>query len=411
MKDTGLLATRNASLGYVQQRGIVFDSTLRGSDWFGFNSNAGVTTEERVTPESGSKITTVWNCLNLISQDVASMEFQVRKRLNRGADKIKDNLYYLINSKPNRIENAWQFWYGMVFMGEGWGNSYAYIVRDGVGSPKELIRLAPWRVTPRIYDNELFYIVDGNFTIAARDMFHYRSFVLDEVEGVSKIVYNANLMGLKQKQSRFAERSTGNKPPGYLYSKDSKKEQRDDILQAWNKNISGDKISGTPFLFGDVQYQQLMLTPEAADIVDMTEWTDINTFGIWRVQPVMLGRHKDSNYGNAEQQSIIHTKTLTPYLTCLEQEANAKLLSERQKITGYYTNFNERDLMRGDLAALSNFIQSMTTVGHINSDEVRTEFLDMEPQADGKGSPYYQQGAMMEKGTIVLQNQNNQPNK
>lgn len=399
------LATRVDAFVHPEQRAKSFSF----SNWTAFSnwleSSVENDAEETVTNESGTKISTVWNCLNVLAQDIAAREFEVIKATKDGPDPDKShNIYKLINRKPNRYENAWQFWYGMVFLGEGWGNSYAYIVRDEYGKPVELLRLKPWMVSIQYVDDDMFYLVDGK-PISSRDIFHYRSFVLDSPEGVSKIMYNANLIGLKQKQNRYAARSTGNKPPGYLFSPNADQEQRKAAKESWDNNVKGDKIAGTAVLYGDWEYKSLMISPEAAEIVQMTEWTDTNTYATFRIQPVLASNHKNSNYSNAEQQFLAHAKlTLMPIVTNIEQEADEKLFTERNKASAYpyYTRFNLRDLLRGDMEAFGKWVQSMTTSGHINSDEVRA-MIDMPSQKDengntGIGKKYYIQGAMVEKG-------------
>ena len=387
-----------------------------GMNYQAFNAwlmeTAGNTTKENVTPVTGSKLATVWGCLNILGQEVATLPFQVRQETDEGRKIIRNNIFRLINKKPNRLENAWQFWYGMVFLGEGWGNSYAYILRDGIGNPIELIRLKPWMVTPEIVEGDLYYVVNGQ-AIPSRDIFHYRSFVLDGPEGMSKIMYNADLMGLKMKQNRFAENSTGTKPPGFLRHEGAiLKEQRKHNQESWENDI---REGRTPLLYGGFDYKQVMMSAEAAEIVQMTEWTDTTTMSIWRIQPAMLSNHKNSNYSNAEQQLIAHAKfTLLPILTNIEQEADEKLFSERDKVSKepHYTKFNIMGLLRGDMAAQAALISTLTTVGHINSDETR-EWFDWGPQKDengktGIGKKYYQQGAMMEKGKEMPEMQSNE---
>ena len=376
------------------------------NDWFSGNTEND--TDINVTSELGSKMGTVWGCLNILSQDTATLPCQVRQKTEDGKEVITNNITKLLNKKPNRYENAWQFMYGMVFFGEGWGNSYAYIFRNERNEPTELVRLAPWSVEPKVIEGDLFYQVDGGkWTIPARDIIHYRSFILDDVKGISKIEYNANLIGLKKKQDQYAGRTTNTKIPGYLYAENATSEQENDIKVAWNAAVRGDNISGTPFLKGGVKYEQLMISPEASEIVALTEWTDTQTIGLWRIQPSMLSNHKNSNYSNAEQQALNHVKfTLQPILTCLEQEFNEKLFSERNKQSKspQYVKFNMHGLLRGDIQAQTAYLQAQRTSGIINADEWRA--LDDRPkQKDSKGNTgigekYLVQGAMVDIESI-----------
>ena len=405
-----LVRTASAIEGFrsTEKRGDI--KTFGQNGWLDFqrwfNSSEDNDTDIVVTPELGTKMSTIWSCLNVLGQDVATLPCHVKQKTAMGRETVQDNITKLINKRPNRYENAWQFMYSLIFVGEGWGNSYAYIFRDARNNPIELVRLAPWRVEPCIVEGDVFYKVDGTtFVIPARDMIHYRSFPGDGVEGVSKIEQNGNLIGLRKKQDQYAARTTNSKVPGFLSSETATQKQQDDVLESWNAATSGDKVSGTPFLVGGVKYNQLMINPEAAEIVALSEWTETNTTGVWRIQPSMISNHKNSNYSNAEQQSLSHVKyTLQPIITCLEQELNDKLFSERNNASPNpkYVKFNMAGLLRGDTAAQTAYLQAQRTSGVISADEWR-EYNDQTKQVDDKGETgiggkYYIQGAMVEVG-------------
>ena len=170
---------------------------------------------QNVDSETGARLAIVHNCLNVLAQDLASQNIQIRQNTdNEGVKKLYNQLHKLLNTQPNKWENGYQFKYGMIYMGEGWGNSYAYIKeRDANGYPTELIRLKPWEVSAEIVDGELYYIVSGTIAIHSSDMFHYRSMVTDGPMGENKIVWNKKTIGKKLKESKYTSTSIGNKPP------------------------------------------------------------------------------------------------------------------------------------------------------------------------------------------------------
>ncbi len=384
---------------------IAFSGGREGIAGFGswYAGDSSTDTDETVTSTKGTKVFTVWECLNILAQDISTMPCELMK-ISQDGSKQRQNttLARLINDKPNRYENAWQFWYGMVFTGEGWGNSYAYLLRNSRNEVEEMIRLDPSLVDMKVQNGKLYYVVDGGrWVIPERDVFHYRSFVVGaNIKGISKIEYNANLMGLKMRQNKYTEKSTSEKVSGYLSTDSNLQEkQRRDIGEAWNSSVRGDKVNGTPFLHGGVKYNHIMLAPESAEIVGLADWSDIHTFGVWRIQPTMASNHKSSNYSNAEQQALNHVKfTLHPIVTALEQEANEKLISERSKQSTEPLRifFDMKELLRGDTEAQAKWFSTMLTGGVINADEVRTR-IGMQPQADGQGQVYYIQGAMIDK--------------
>ncbi|MCR9252283.1 MAG: phage portal protein [bacterium] len=370
-------------------------------DWKLLSNLPSSDSEETVGYNQASKITTVFNCLNVLAQDVATLPLTVKRETANGKETVKNsNIYTIIHDKPNPWMNAWQFWFLMVFLGEGRGNSYAYIKRDSNMQVEALWPLDPSKVEP-IKDSESgewFYKV-GSELFEPWEIFHYRSFTTNGVQGISKILWNASQMGIHVKQRKFKNTSISNRPPGFLAFEKSTQEQRKDSRDSWEKDL---KSGRTPVLFGEVDYKQLMITPEAADIVQSEKWTDTQTIGIWRMNPVMISNHEKSTYSNTEQQGIAHVKfTLMPILKIIEQEINNKLFPESNSIieSPLYARFNPKGLMRGDLAAQTEWFRLMLTTGVYNANTV-LDLDDMPHQKGDLGDKYLVQGAYVDKSQL-----------
>lgn len=351
--------------------------------------------KEVVTPSTGEKIATVFNCINVIAQDVSRLPFRVRQFTEEGKIDHPDHaITRLINNQPNPYMSAYQFRYCMTFLGESRGNSYAWIERDGNNQPIALYPIDPDQVFT-IKDPNLgmwFYQING-VIFNQSDIFHYKTMSLDGFNGISKIQWNAQLIGLKMKTHKYKSHIIGKSPAGYLSAKVSGK-QAVDIAKGWTQKIETGEV---PFLYGDVEYKHLMLSPEQTDIINSEKWTDTMTFGMWRIQPVMVSVHEDSNYSNAEQQNIIHAKyTLAAPIVAWEQEADRKLFSERNKTSKYplYTKINIEGLLRGDTSAQIEMIRTMVTLGIWNQNDVLR--LYDQRTVDG-GDEYFIQGAMVKK--------------
>lgn len=362
---------------------------------------------EKVTPVTGAKITTVFSAINVISQDNAILPIQVKKDSNKGKKTVKNShVYKLLNRRANPYMNAYHFRYVMNFLCESRGNSYAWIERDEMFNP-----IALWPINPsevqRMKDptsNTWVYIIRG-VAFPDYDIFHLFTFTTDGYNGTSKITHNAQLIGLKIKTHRYKARSIGNQIPGYISSDGGNTTQISTIADDWKKRIEkGD----TPFLLG-ADFKQLMFNPQQADIVLSDKWTDTMTLSIWRMQPVMVSIHEDSNYSNAEQQNIIHAKyTLSASITAWEQEINEKLFTERNKLSENpeYVKFNINGLLKGDTTTQMEVIRTMTTLGLWNAKRVM-DLMD-EPYPEEGGDDYYIQGAMVKKGSEESSQQANQ---
>jgi len=79
---------------------------------------------------------------------------------------------------------------------------------------------------------------------------------------------------------------------------------------------------------------------------------------------------------------------------------NATFFDDRERAAGYYTKFELKGLLRGNLQARTAFYTAMLDRGVFNADTVR-EFEDMNPQEDGLGKIYTLPLNMVNKRMVV----------
>lgn len=357
---------------------------------------------EGVSEERGSRETTVFNCINLLAQDVAQTPFKVHK----GTDVAKIHpAHRLVSLKPNNKMSAYAYWYSQVFLYLTWGNSYSIIIRDGNRMPSMLLPLEPSKVRIVESGNMCWAEVHGlNFPIPYEDILHFKLYTRDGLNGISPILYNAETIGYKIKQTKYSARSLGSVPPMY-FSGEANDDQQKQIVKAWKENIHGSRVHGVPFLVGDIKANKLQIPPNELQYIETKIETNKEIFGIYRVNPTLISNFDQGVQANAEQQALNHVKfTLQPHFQMIEQECNIKLFPER---TEYFTKHNVNGFLRGDTQTRKEYYQFMRTGGIMNADEIRA-LEDMGPQEGTKGKKYFIQGAMMdvEDGEKELQNGN-----
>ena len=99
---------------------------------------------EYVTESKGSRISTVFNCVNLIAQDIAQTPFQVYKDTDQGrTEQSAHGTTRLINYKPNQYMTSYSWTYSMVYSYLIYGNAYSYILRNSNYEPIALLPLHP----------------------------------------------------------------------------------------------------------------------------------------------------------------------------------------------------------------------------------------------------------------------------
>lgn len=373
-----------------------------------------------VTAFNGSRLTTVYNCLNILAQDIGSLDFNVFKEIEPGNNQKQGRnnpIQRLINTQPNKWMNAVQFWQYMVFVGESRGNSYAWIQRDSRMDPVALIPFLSDEVTIIVDRTSLeynfFYSVRG-VIFRPDEIFHYRRFTHDGVQGISPILWNSGLIDYKMRQDQYSNQSIGNQPVGFFTSPTTfRPDQQKDIKDEWQRETQGKLGRGTPFMHGDLKFNTLALTPEVTQLVESKNWSDKQTRGIWRIAPTFLQDYENANLNNSAFADLNHVKyTLTPITKVIEQECDQKFFLESNKTTSQplFTDFNFNTLLRADLKTFSEFASSMINSGTFNADEIRS-MLKWAPQADEIGKVYMIQSQNVpKKHQIENPQQKNDPN-
>jgi len=367
---------------------------------------------EYVTESKGSRISTVFNCINLIAQDVAQTPYNVYKDADQGRTIQKQSsTNYLINDRPNDYMTSYAWTYAMVYSYLVYGSGYSYIMRDGNFQPTALLPLNPSAVSLNLSGGQVFATVDGMGKVPYYDILHYKLFTHDGLNGVSPIMHNAELIGKRLKEQKYSARTMGAKPPGYLSADTVTDKQKKYIADQWKASVHGDEVNGTPFLTGDVRYNPLSLSADQIQFIESTIQTNKEIYGMFRVQPTMVSNFDEGVKANAEQQAINHVKfTLMPHFTMIEDEVNCKLFSEankRNRIDPLYTWHNADVFLRGDMETRYGVYHNMLLDGVFNANDVLA-MENMPKQPDGLGDKYYMQGAMVEKGKEINDEQGNE---
>lgn len=356
--------------------------------------------DEHVSVSRGSKISTVFTCINSISQDIAKLPFNVLRDTEVGKVVQKQHpVYRLIHTSPNENTSSFSFWYAMVWSTLTKGNGLALIVRDEMHVPKEMIQVDWDRVTILRVDGELFYEISGSGTFSSTEVFHLKMYSLDGVEGLSPIMYNAHIMGYKIKQDKYSAKAIGTKGTGFVTSQGLSQAQGNEVAKAMKAQQEAGKI---PFLGtqGETKWNNQMITPNEAQYIETKYQTNTEIYGIFRLPPSFAQNYERATYANAEQQDMVYVKhTLTPWIKMIEQECDRKLYRENNftKTIPFFTKINVNGILRGDIATRFKMYHDMILDGVFNADDVLS-LEDMPSQPDGLGQKYYMQGAMIEKG-------------
>lgn len=359
---------------------------------YGVTSDSG----EPVNVENGTKIDVAFSCINVLSQDIAKLPFNVKLNTDKGKITPNSPIQYLIHKRPNQYTSAYNFWYNVVFYMLSSGNAYAYIKKKS-SKPSELILWNPNDVELTVVEGNIYYVYKSIY-YTSDEVLHFKLYSFDGIKGVSPIIYNANSFGYRLKIDKYTAKVMGSKPPGFLSSKESlSNEQQKANAQEWKNRTTGDNIGSTPVLMGGMEYHPLMISPSEGQVIEAAELSDERITGIYRVPPTMVQNYRRATFSNAEQQDLVYSKyAITPITRVIEQECDYKLFTEAEKFSENppYTKFNIKAMLHGDIKTQTEFYKFLRSFGIANANTIR-DLEDMPPLEGDQGEMVVIQGAFV----------------
>ena len=151
-----------------------------------------------ITPDKALKLATVWACVRLRSETIASLPFHLR---DDNKDLAKDHpLYRILHDQPNADMTASEFWEAMVASQELDGNGYALIRRNAVKAVSALELLDPESMhVSRSTTGEIKYTykkgTKNEIVYSEDEILHLKGFSLDGLVGLSAIRYQSDVIG------------------------------------------------------------------------------------------------------------------------------------------------------------------------------------------------------------------------
>ena len=336
-----------------------------------------------VTSEGALSLSTAYRCIRLISESVAVLPCKLYRTLPSGEVVVDlDNpLYTLLHDSPNRHQTAFEFWEAMAQSLAMWGNAYA--VKEMVGN--RVVALTPVRPdaiqiykVPKTREIRYRATIDGVQEDFPLDrVFHVRGWGGGfSLVGASPIQLGRHGLGLSMAVEEAASLifKNGMRPSGFIrVDQVLKKEQREQIKTNMAEYMGSANSGKLMVLEGGMQYQQLALPPEDAQMLE-TRAFNVEEICRWFGVPPYLAfsTEKSTTWGSGlEQQQLgFLIFSLMPYLERIEQACNKWLLGPSERLTRH-VEFSVEGILRADSKARAEFSQKMVLSGIYTPDEVR----------------------------------------
>jgi|HubBroStandDraft_3_1064219.scaffolds.fasta_scaffold00005_46 HK97 family phage portal protein len=370
---------------------LAFPQPLLYAALGGYASNTGVP----VTPLTALQSTVVYGCAKCISEDIAGLKVQIRRRLVTGGW-IVDPLHRLnrVLRHPNKFQSRFQFWAYVLTSYCLRGNAFIYIERDQAGNPVELIPVSPDRVTVRLSPETglLWYRINSlhigfGVLVPPEDMLHMKNISIDGYLGLSPIACAQDAIGLAlaaQQHGAILFRQGGQisgvlKHPGRL-----SKEAADNIAESWRDTHSGvQNAHKAAVLEEGMTFEKIAITNEDAQFLQTRQFQVADICRLYRVPPNKVGDYGRATFSNIEQQQLQYKDDcLEPHTDQLRDLMNEQLLFDDERDV-YEVYWDYTSMLTGSLTQRYQAYQIGLLNGFLNRNEVRvTENMNPIPGGD-----------------------------
>lgn len=348
---------------------------------------------EPITSATALQQVTVYACVRVISESVATLPLRVYQRDGKSRLESPDHaLSYLLGVEPNDEMSAVTFWDALTGALALTGNCYAEIQRRGSSDVVALWPLNPNLTTPKRDAKGVLYYettdgmsgnsAGGGFAtttprrIAAENMYHVPLFCFDGLKGISPIGLARQGIGLARAAELFGARFFGNgaRAGGVLTApEDIGDEELQAARKSWLETQGGKKQGSTAVLpGGEWKYTPITISPQDSQFIEVRGFQRTEIAALFRVAPSMVGDVTKQSKASAEQEQLSFvTDTLRPYLARHEAEIQRKLMPSKGRSAGrYFAEFDVSERLRGDFKTTMDGYAVAKQWGWMNSNMI-----------------------------------------
>jgi HK97 family phage portal protein len=338
-----------------------------------------------VTPENSLGFATVFACVRLISEQIASLPFHLFEKVGPSRRQVDDDpRAWLLNESPNPEMDSMMFWESALSHLLLWGNAYLFKqINPITGLTEALWLLAPQHTRPeRLSDNSIIYVtqLENGETryLTIDEVIHVRAFGTSLV-GISPIGAAKRAIGIGVAADEYAGRFYVNdgRPGGIIRTdKPMTEEQYLNFKARWqagHQGLSNSHLIG--ILDNGLQWQDVGIPMADAQFIEQRKWQALEVARVYRVQPNKIGILDQGtvSYASVEQANLSHvTDCLLPWAVRLEKAIHRGMFgSEPDRKRKLYPKIQLNGLLRGDMAARASYYEKGIGSGWLLRSEVR----------------------------------------
>lgn len=329
-----------------------------------------------------SNLATNENIFSVISR-LSNIFSSLPLKLYQSYDYKTTNTFDVIANNPNHNMTSMELFNKLEVSRNETGNAYAIIFRDIRSQIEKIAPIESAYVMPFINrdDGDLWYKVNGSQTYYFHnmDMLHFKHITgVGRLEGISPLKVLNNTLRFDKAVQDFSLSEMEKKESFVLsYGTNVDEKKRKEIIAHFKRFYA--ENGGILFKEPGVDITEIKKQYFSSDTIASEQITRARVANVFNVPLFFLNDSEGGSYSSHEQLMIQFVQmTLTPIIRQYEQELNRKLLTQVERMAGFYFKFNIGSLLRGDVTARTAFYQMMIRSAGMKPDEIR-QLEDLPP--------------------------------
>jgi len=346
---------------------------------------------ETVNNINAPKVATVYACVSLVSDTIASLPFRLYRETEEGLILQPGLIDDIVRKAPNVYYNSFDFRKAMMTNLLLRGNAYVLPMRNGASlSGMELIDND--HVTVDTTSGELIYqlrLNNGvNMRLLPEQIIHLKLWTIDGINGVSPIAYAKETIGTSLAATKHLGSfyGRGATPKGILQIQGTIRDadRVRQIGQQFDERYAGANAGGTAILTEGAEYKPVALSNRESQFLETLRFSVEEICRLYKVPPHKIGHMEGAGYANSieAQNAQFVTDCIRPMVEMIEMEFTNKLLSGSRKF-----NLDMRALMRGDIMTQVQRNVSYWNIGVMSANDIRKD-EGMDPILDPEANEY-----------------------
>ena len=362
-----------------------FEQRDAGNDpsWAAMMGGSANASGQHVDARSAESISTVFACVQALSESTACLPLHVYRRTDEG-DRERASGHWLARllDRPNSWQTGMDFRESQTAAVLLHGNAYARKEFNGAGEVTALHPMHPQRVTIVKLPNgrHRYDYTDGAGQVVpllADDVLHLRDRTEPgSIVGKSRIAVARETLGLSLALRAHGAGvfGRGARPASVITNesqRDLNTEQLRDMQERLQQFATPQRAGGTLILPRNMKWHSVGLSNEDAEWLSAMNFSVTEVCRIFRVPPILVQTLEQASYNNVSElgQQFVRF-SLQRWLQVWEQGISMSLLGPiaRQR---FYAEHSVDALLRGNSEARADFYQKMIASGVMSVDECR----------------------------------------